>query len=208
MAVRADLIFRMVELMDRNRGPAMSGYDSLLGRRESEASVADVFEAEFPIVMGRSVKIIERGESPDYVAMIDDIETGLELTAIHAGDAETILDEINRISAKKGTSYRLRNLFARPIILLGDLDWPAPDTEGTSLFECHSDLTELIDANKFDSYGFSEVWLMDAGYKFSSRSDSRSPADFFCFAPANYFGFHQRERKRRPYWGLIRDRFL
>jgi hypothetical protein len=30
-------------------------------------------------------------------------------------------------------------------------------------------------------------------------------ADFFCFAPSEKIGFWERERKRRPYWGLVRD---
>jgi hypothetical protein len=118
------------------------------------------------------------------------------------------LDEICRILAKKGASYQHRGLFARPIILLGHLDWPARDAESTALFDCHRDLVYLIDANPLDSCGFSEVWLMDAGYKYSSRRDPRCPADFFCFAPANDFGFYQRERKRRPYWSAIQDSFL
>jgi hypothetical protein len=60
----------------------MNGYDALLARREVEDSVADVFEAEFLVVTGRSVEIVGRGESPDYEVLIDDVKTGLELTAI------------------------------------------------------------------------------------------------------------------------------
>jgi hypothetical protein len=78
----------------------MSSYDSLLVLRESEDSIADIFEAEFPIVTGRSIKIIGRNLSPDCIASIDDVETGLELTAIHAGDAEEIQSEIVRVSEK------------------------------------------------------------------------------------------------------------
>jgi hypothetical protein len=186
----------------------MGSYDSLLGRSEVEQSAADIFEAEFGAVTGRSVKITDRGESPDYVALIDDREVGLELTAIHAGDAETVLAEIIRITAKKGASYRRRGIFARPVVLVGHLDWPAPDAEGTALFDCHSELAALIRVGEFNACGFSEVWLMDAGYKYSSRRDPRCPADFFCFAPLHTCGFHQRGRKRRPYWSLVQDRFL
>jgi hypothetical protein len=32
--------------------------------------------------------------------------------------------------------------------------------------------------------GFSEIWLMDDGMKYTSRRDPRAPADFFCFAPS------------------------
>jgi hypothetical protein len=35
--------------------------------------------------------------------------------------------------------------------------------------------------------------------------DPRMPADFFCFAPTEKSGFWERERKRRPYSGLVRD---
>ena len=186
----------------------MSGYNSLLGQREVEEFVADTFEAEFPAVTQRSVKIIGRDLSPDYVALIDGVETGLELTEIHAGDAETALSEIERLSRKKGLSYQRRGLFARPTILLGDLDWPSPDDEGASLFDFHDELNALIDTIVFNSYGFSEIWLMDAGYKYSSRRDPRAPADFYCLAPSADFGFYQCERKRRAYWSLFQDRFL
>lgn len=186
----------------------MSGYDTLLGLRESEDSIAETFEADFPTITGRGVKIIGGGLSPDREAIIDGIETGLELTAIHAGDAHAVLSEIERISHKKGISYQRRGLFVRPIILLGALDWPARDTEGEALFDFHDELATLADASIFDSCGFSEIWLMDASPKYSSRRDPRAPADFFCFAPARDFGFYQRERKRRPYWSLAQDRFL
>jgi len=186
----------------------MSGYDALLGRREVEDSVAETFEEEFPVVTGRSVEIVVRGESPDCEALIDNVKTGLELTAIHAGDAETILAEIQSLSGKKGTSYRRRGLFSRPIILLGHLDWPAPDVEGVALFDCHKELAGLAALGVFDCCGFSEVWLMDAGYKYSSRRDSRRPADFFCVGPTSRFGFHQRELKRVPCWSFAQDRFL
>ncbi len=46
---------------------------------------------------------------------------------------------------------------------------------------------------------------MDDGPKYTSRTDLRAPADFFCFAPADRIGFWERERKRRPYFGLVRD---
>lgn len=185
----------------------MSGYDALLARREVEDSVADVFEAEFLVVTGRSVEIVGRGESPDYEVLIDDVKTGLELTAIHAGDAETILAEMRSLAGKKGASYRRRGLFIRPIILLGHLDWPAPDVEGAALFDWHNELADIAASAEFECCGFSEVWLMDAGYKYSSRRDPRRPADFFCFGPNNV-GFHQRERKRVPYWSFAQDRFL
>ena len=37
------------------------------------------------------------------------------------------------------------------------------------------------------------------------RRHLRAQADFFCFASADKRGFCQRERKRLPDWGLVRD---
>ena len=51
-------------------------YDDALGLREVETSIADTFEAEFPIMTGRPVKILSAGESPDQVAL--SIESSLD----------------------------------------------------------------------------------------------------------------------------------
>ena len=59
------------------------------------------------------------------------------------------------------------------------------------------ELEDLIVASGFYRFGFSEIWLMDDGLKYTSRQDRR--------APAEKIGFWQRERKRRPYWGFVRD---
>jgi hypothetical protein len=180
--------------------------DYALGRREAEASVADTFEAEFPVITGRAVQILSAGESPDRIALIDGVETGLELTAIKAGSADHILAEILRLASQKHESYKRRGIFAvRPIILLGDLDWPAKHLEGPALYDVYEELSALINSDDFNGFGFGEIWLMDDGPKYTSRRDPRAPADFFCFAPAEKVGFWERERKRRPYWGLIRD---
>ena len=48
-------------------------YEDTLGRTEVETGVADAFEAEFPVITGRTVKILSAGESPDRVALIDGI---------------------------------------------------------------------------------------------------------------------------------------
>ena len=182
-------------------------FEDALGLREVETAIADTFEAEFPIITGRIVKILSAGEAPDRVALIDGIETGVELTGIKAGSADAIVDEVWRIASKKHKSYERRGIFDnRPIILLGDLDWPARDIEGPALYDVHEELAKLIDPCDFDRFGFREIWLMDDGPKYTSRRDPRMPADFFCFAPAENIGFWERERKYRvPYWGLIRD---
>ncbi len=114
-----------------------SAYDYALGLRELETDVADSFEAEFPVVTGRTVKLIESvGDPPDRVALIDGMETGVELTAIHAGSADDIVAEVLRLARQKHDSYTRRGVFDRgPMILLGHLDWPAPDVEGPALYD-------------------------------------------------------------------------
>jgi hypothetical protein len=181
-------------------------YDDTLGLRESETAVADTFAAEFPVITGRPVEILSGGESPDRITLIDGIETGIELTAIHAGSAEHIVDELLRLASRKHESYQRRGIFdGRPIILLGHLDWPAKDREGPALYDVHEELGEIVVASDFEGFGFSEIWLMDDGPKYTSRRDPRAPADFFCFAPSEKIGFWVRERKRRPYWALLSD---
>ncbi len=84
--------------------------------------------------------------------------------------------------------------------------WRGPkDVEGPALYDVYEELEQLVVAGDFDEFGFAEMWLMDDGPKYTSRRDPRTPADFFCFAPADKVGFWEQERKRLPYWGLIRD---
>jgi hypothetical protein len=181
-------------------------YTFALGLREVETAAAETFESEFPVVTGRSVEVLSEGESPDRIALIAGIETGVELTLVKAGSADEIIAELLRLARQKSESYERRGIFdERPIILLGQLDWPAPDVEGPSLYDVRDELPELTAPNDFGGLGFSEIWLMDDGPKYSSRRDPRAPADFFCFAPSEKFGFWERERKRRPYWDLLRD---
>jgi hypothetical protein len=178
-----------------------------LGLREAEASVADTFEADFPAVTNRTVEILSAGEDPpDWIAIVDGTETGVELSTIKAASADHVIDEVLRLASQKCESYERRGIFdIRPIILLGHLDSSTKDVEGLALFDVHKELAELIIPNDFDGFRFSEIWLMDDGPKYTSRCDPRTPADFFCFAPAEKIGFWERDRKRRPYWGLTRD---
>jgi hypothetical protein len=182
-------------------------YDNALGLRESETATAETFEAEFAIVTGRTVKLIESvGDPSDRVALIDGTETGVEFTAIHAGSADDIIAAVLRLARQKHDSYARRGVFdAQPMILLGHLDWPAKSVEGPALYDVWEQLTLLTTSGDFGGLGFSEIWLMDDGAKYTSRRDPRVPADFFCFAPAELAGFWCRERKRRPYWSLILD---
>ena len=112
-------------------GKSRDSYADALGLREVETALADTFEAEFPIVTGRTVEISSAGESPDRIALVDGIETGVELTGIRAGSAGEIIGEIMRISDRKGESYSRRGIFTtRPIILLPFCDSQAVSGEG------------------------------------------------------------------------------
>jgi hypothetical protein len=75
-------------------------YDYELGRREVETDAADRFEAEFPIVTGRTVRILSLNESPDRITLIGGIETGVELTSINAGSADDVIAEVLRLAGK------------------------------------------------------------------------------------------------------------
>lgn len=181
-------------------------YDDALGLREVETDISETFEAEFPVVTGRTVTILSAGESPDRIALIGGIESGVELTAIKAAGAEHIIVEILRLARQKHEKYEKRGIFQiRPMVLLGHLDWPCKDVEGSALYDVHGELAELIAPSDFEGFGFSEIWLIDCGPKYTSRHDPRAPSDFFRFAPTKKIGFWQRERKRRPYGGLLTD---
>jgi hypothetical protein len=176
------------------------------GKRISEEMTSEIFESEFPRVTDRSVEVLSHGEAsqaPDCVAMIDGVEMGVELTAIHAADAGDVVAEVYRLSQKKSASYIPRGIFSRPIILLCTLDWPSRDVEGPALYDIYPDIEEMTVPDDFNALGFTEIWLMDAGVTYTSRKDPRCPADFFCFWPADKFGFWDRARRRRPYWARM-----
>ncbi len=155
--------------------------------------------------------------------MIDGIEAGLELTAIQAACAEDIVTEMHRLARKKHESYERRGIFLdRPLVLLGHLSWPALSTKEResltmeacyeamakypALYDVWEEVDQMFDPSDFSGFGFCEIWLMDDGFKYSSRRDPRSPADFFCFSPDNRAGFWEQERKRRRYWNFILGR--
>jgi hypothetical protein len=70
-----------------------------------------------------------------------------------------------------------------------------------SIYDVHEELLELIVPNAFGDLGYSEVWLMDDGHKYTSRSDPRAPADFFCFAPADKIRFWGTREKTQALLG-------
>jgi hypothetical protein len=65
-------------------------YTDALGLREVETSVAETFGSEFPVVTGRTVAILSDSEAPDRIALIDGIETGVELTSVKASSAQIL----------------------------------------------------------------------------------------------------------------------
>ena len=138
-------------------------YEDALGLREVETIHADTFEAEFPVVTGRPVEILSEGESPDRIALIAGVETGIELTAIHAGSAGDIVAEMIRLATQKHQSYERRGIFyGRPITLLGHLDWPARDVEGPALYDVYEELEHPVAAGDFDDLGFFAAWQFPA----------------------------------------------
>jgi hypothetical protein len=121
-------------------------YDQALGLRESENITADTFKAEFSVVTGRTVEILQIDSvSPDRIALIYGIKTGVELTSIRAGSVDDVIHEVSPLASKKYKSYERRSIFdGRPIIMLGVLNWPARDIEGPALYDVHEELAELF----------------------------------------------------------------
>jgi len=198
----------------------MSSDDYVIGKRMCEDMTAEAFASDFPKVTGRTVEIVGGDDPPDVIALIDGAETGVELTAIMAASAEDIVLGMHRLATQKHEKYNRRGLFgARRMILLGHLTWPAIGTKERenltmeamyqamatypALWDVWEEVDGMYDPSDFDGFGFSEIWLMDDGMKYTSPRDPRAPADFFCFAPSEQGGFWELERKRRPpYWHL------
>lgn len=166
-----------------------------MGKLMVEEMHLESFVEAFPLVTGRTLEITDRGESPDFEALIDGEPIGIELTEIRDHDAAgDYLAEVYRIASKKSASYAQHGYFdARPIILL-----------------CHSDELPLYDAQRqlaalahwedFDQLGFAEIWLMDLGDAYYSAQDPRRPADLFALAPEPWRGFHRYgSYGRKPY---------
>ena len=58
--------------------------------------------------------------------------------------------EILRIAARKHDSYLRRGIFqSRPIILLGNLNWPDEEIEGPAIYDVHEELTEMTSPGGF-----------------------------------------------------------
>lgn len=185
-----------------------------------EDMIGEAFESDFPKVTGRTVEIIDAADPPDLIARIDGIVTGVELTAIHAASADHIVAEMYRLAGQKHEKYTRAGLFSdQPIILLGHLTWPAMGTRERenltpevldramatypALWDVWREVEDMHGPSDFAEFGFSEIWLMDDGMKYTSRRHPGHPADFFCFAPFEQGGFWQRERKRALPYSLL-----
>src|SRR5689334_9440542 len=88
------------------------------GKRLAEQMIMESFVSSFPRVTGRRVKVLGQGETPDFVALIDQTETGVELTEIRADCFESYLDEVVRLTLKKEMTFERSGAFRRPTILL------------------------------------------------------------------------------------------
>jgi hypothetical protein len=177
----------------------MSSDDYVIGKRMCEDMTAEAFASDFPKVTGRTVEIVGGDDPPDVIALIDGIETGVELTAIMAASAEDIVLEMHRLATQKHEKYDRRGLFGARRMYQAMATYPA-------LWDVWEEVDGMYDPSDFDGFGFSEIWLMDDGMKYTSRRDPRAPADFFCFAPSDQGGFWELGRKRRPpYWHLHVD---
>jgi hypothetical protein len=132
----------------------MSSDDYEIGKRMCEEMIAEAFESDFPKVTGRAVEVIGGDDPPDVIALIDGVETGVELTAIMAASADEIVLGLHRLAKQKHESYARRGLFgARPMILLGHLTWPAISTR-----ERASLSMETIHAAMATYPGLWDVW--------------------------------------------------
>jgi hypothetical protein len=85
--------------------------DDVIGKRMCEDMTAEAFESDFPKVTGRTVEIIGGDDPPDVIALIEGVETGVELTAIMAASAQDIVLGMHRLAKQKHEKYDRRGLF-------------------------------------------------------------------------------------------------
>jgi hypothetical protein len=150
------------------------------------------FLDSYPRVTGNKIEIVSQGESPDFVARINDRETGIELTEIRAETPDAYIEEVIRLSGKKDEIFQRNGVFARPTILL-----------------CHGQRPPIYDMRGFldgvpswidlTETKFAEIWLMDLSDEYYCAQDPRKPADLYCLAPANRRGLYETERTRKPF---------
>ncbi|UHD45478.1 hypothetical protein LUX29_21225 [Aureimonas altamirensis] len=160
--------------------------DRDVGKLMVEEMHLESFVDAFPLVTGRVIEITDRGESPDFEALIEGEPIGIELTEIRdLDDAGDYLAEVYRIASKKSASYAKHGHFdARPIILVCHSDaLPFHDFRGQLEAQAYWD--------DFDNLGFAEIWLMDLSDAYYSAQDPRRPADLFGLKPEAWRGFQR-----------------
>ncbi len=162
------------------------------GRQMVEEMTMEPFLDSYPRLTGGTVEIISQGESPDFLALIDGREMGIELTQIHAETPGEYLDEVVRFALKKEAIYDQRGVFSRPTILVCYGAYP-PIYDMRDFLDGSPSWFDLTDLK------FAEIWLMDLSDEYYSAQDPRRPADLYCLSPADLRGFHELPRTRKPY---------
>lgn len=163
------------------------------GKLLVEQMELEPFLDSYPRLTGKTVEIIGRGSpSPDFIALVDSRETGIELTEIHAETPDAYLEEVIRLALKKESTYEQSGVFCCPTILLCYGRCP-PIFDMLHFLDGSPSWADVTDTN------FSEIWLMDLSDEYYSAQDSRKPADLYCLSPADLRGFYETPRTRKPY---------
>jgi hypothetical protein len=94
--------------------------DYQIGKRMAEEMNLEAFTEAFPLATGRTIEIVDSGESPDFEALLDGTLVGLELTEIRNHDyPDDYLSEVFRLASQKSASFQRHERFKpRPIALL------------------------------------------------------------------------------------------
>jgi hypothetical protein len=163
------------------------------GKKLAEQMIMEAFVDSFPRVTGRHIEIVGQSETPDFVALVEGAERGIELTEIRADTPERYLEEVVRLALKKEDIFQRNDVFRRPTILLCHGSQP-PIYDMRRLFD-----GGYLDWSDLSGTQFSEIWLMDLSDEYYSIADPRKPADFYCLAPAKMAGFYESERTRKPF---------
>src|ERR1019366_10215648 len=89
-----------------------------VGKRMIENMMIEAFSDSFPQVTGREVEIVDGGETPDYLALIDGRETGIELTRIYAETPDEYMEVVTRLAGKKEETFLRLGALERAVILV------------------------------------------------------------------------------------------
>jgi len=171
-----------------------------LGKRLVEEMVFEQLIDAFVLISDRVVTeemegdIPTLGDPPDVVIGLDGMATGIELAEIrNCEDAWEYFEEASRLTFKKDASYKRRDVFAMPIILIFHSTHPP-------LFDISDELTQFRDHGEFNDVGFMEIWAVDFSDAYYSPGHPFRMPDMFCFKPMERFGFHRiGDHGRKPY---------